>query len=1126
MVEHDLDNIKEDKEFLEFIQKQKGYSNFDAIPLHEQDGLLNQFRMQKDISSNEDGSRKREANSDRNEYLVENIQLEILHDMQLIDDDTFNETKSDSSKAMDIAYADYKLTPEQNIEFENRITDKMLNNQELMTVIPPRFLADRYQNLQQYIATKTQENPEYDASEDKRKLSVLEERIDKLTADIANEQGSYFNDVTNIADTYDGYMKMFEEREKYLQDNEKDNVTKDNIATSRATLEKYIKEYDKDWSLENLTENDANRLNTRAQEITKNMQDIELSEENLKLVSNFKFLDENGNPEPQFISPEGEKSDVWQQGYKVDETSKLADVIRLAKQNVLMDNLGSEASIKPENLAEDLNETLPQTLFALHVADKTAQGGLEHPKEFTDKTYLKSFIKDLGNVEKPMNISATGYETGVDGLINNVGGYANRLGTKVGNDKEVVTNLFEPLKDLDKRASQRTTDKKPSKKQVRIEMLKRTLKGAASAFLISGAITTVGTIAASDASLTAATGGMNKLAGAVLGVGLGVTMTALNIRKWRKAQKAAGKPSGFKALIKDTRLLATVATTAMGAAALGFATTGNPAVAQYLGYGALATGVGTGIVTNYKDSKNSGLGTGEAFAWSALQAVATTVAGFGGREAANAGIDWYNQNNPDNNLFQHKETTPGYDKEVVVGREMVIDYGALNENAEQFLTENWYKDHPELLQQRIDALSAAGVKNPHHMLLAAHDAGMRAPDNMLMWDGFPSDGNHTVLTKAWAAENNVPFEDVQAIKNLFDANGNVNPQAIEGYESVKHHIAEDNFVTKITDRPVIRELYGDRESTYDAEHKMPMKMVEHRATVHVDGDSYNVRNQTDLGVGMVGFFATPIQRIKKLRDRIGSLADKIIHKEKPIITPKPISKPLDEPQPIVPEPQQDDKVQKMLMDEYKIVYGISPNMEEGKDTAWKNYCHRVEEERKSNAPNKDMNSFLQDRRKQFDEIFLGENSAVSANDMTKGSPLVPSVSVKDDYQAKADNDDRGKAGIVCEGRQNLMQSNITKENYSNKITLSHFIRFMKEYVVKDSPLKSDASRDISLNPVLKRKYKNQNSERTVIDMNRYLIEGKSVQESELRETNNVKKQTTRGKDLATNMAILNKYYRR
>ena len=59
----------------------------------------------------------------------------------------------------------------------------------------------------------------------------------------------------------------------------------------------------------------------------------------------------------------------------------------------------------------------------------------------------------------------------------------------------------------------------------------------------------------------------------------------------------------------------------------------------------------------------------------------------------------------------------------------------------------------ELLQQRIDALTAAGVENPHHMLLAAHDAGMRAPDNMQMWDGTTSHGNHTVFTQAWAAEN-------------------------------------------------------------------------------------------------------------------------------------------------------------------------------------------------------------------------------------------------------------------------------------------------------------------------------------------------------------------------------------
>ena len=192
-------------------------------------------------------------------------------------------------------------------------------------------------------------------------------------------------------------------------------------------------------------------------------------------------------------------------------------------------------------------------------------------------------------------------------------------------------------------------------------------------------------------------------------------------------------------------------------------------------------------------------------------------------------------------------------------------------------------DHPELLQQRINTLQTAGIENPYHTLLIAHDSGMIAPDNMQMWDGSTSHGNHTVLTQAWANENGVDFKDVQAMKNLFASDGSVNTDAVNAYKNLAQHVGEDNFVSRIEDRPVIKELYGERESTYDHDPKIPTKEIDHYKKV----DDYEmVRNETDLGVGMFGVLGHKIG-IRTIKERIGALLDRMAKNKKTYIESTP-----------------------------------------------------------------------------------------------------------------------------------------------------------------------------------------------------------------------------------------------
>lgn len=1110
----------ENGEFIYTPEAQKALERLDAEKekVSEREGgmtIISEQEQEKDRQkesefSNED-LRDRSPNSDKNQALLDTVKLGTLHNLKFISDKDYQTGMKSQEDAIEVLNNVRELNAKEQRQYEDAVAERMLNNEELFAIMPPRFMARLYEQRQQEVIAELQNNPQADVSKEQQDIAKLEGRMDSLSSQLANDSGFYFGDYTNVGDAYNGYMEMFAAREKYMADNEKTPQLKADIAKNRNTLNAMINEYDQEWNIQNVTANDEKAMSERFEKIEKALPSIELNKEAMQLASNFKFLDKDGKVEPQFVTPNGKLSETYQDGYKVAPDSKLAKAIMLTKQNYMMQDLTSKEEIKSETLQKEISERLPETLFALHVADKTVQGAMENPQQFTDKKYLAQFVTQLGNIEKPMTISDTGFEAGVDSQVNQAAAFAERLADdkKLGKDSTLAAKVLNPISKIDHRAADRTTEKKPSKREIRMEMLKRTIKNGASAFLVSGAITVAGTAVAADASLTVMTGGLNTVAGAAIGTALAATMVTRNIIRWVKERKKNGQEAGLLSMVKDPRLITSVATTALGAAALGLAVAGNPGKAAALGYGSMAVGIGSGIIFNAKDAVKAGLSGWEAAGWAALQTAVTVGAGFGGRAAANAGIDWYNDHNKDNNLFQHRKEA-GFHLEKD-GSQPVIDYPKLEQNAEKFLENNWYKDHPELLQSRIEALEAAGFKNPHHALLAAHDAGMIAPDNMQMYGGSTSHGNHTVFTKYWAQEANVSFDDVQSMKNLFNNDGTVNTAAAGAYKNLAPHIGEDNFVTRMDPRPVIRELYGDRESTYDHNGKLPTKLEDTYKKVY---DYDMVKNDNSgLGLGMVGILTHPVKAAKKLKNRIGSFMDKIIHKEKqmpaPIPTPvppAPTPKPKPEPNPTPkPEPQPEITDDKLLLDEYKIVYGIAPNTEEGKDKAWKDYCKRVEEERKATAPEMSANEFLLARRKKLDDLIMSSvpgETAVNAD----GKPI------RKDYMLKQAKDDRGHAGVVMEARQNLMQSNLTKDNFNNKITLSHFTKFIEHFVKKDEVV-ADGSRDISLNPKLKDKYKSGKSKVAVVDLNQYLVDGKTLEEA---------KQRVNGQDARMAMAEVKK----
>ena len=1113
--------------------------------------IVDEEQVQDNLKTQEQSTeeyRGRNADSDENEFLLDTVKLEALKDLKYISEESYNNGIKSPENAIEELGKLRALSKKEAKAYEDAVAEKMLHNQELFMVTPPKMLGQLYDKKQQEVATILQNDSKADVSAEQADISKLEERIDDLTNQAARGEGLFFADVTNIADTYEGYNIMFDTRSKYLNTDQKSQDLKQNMSTVRSQiLEPMIKEYDSEWNIENITEKDAEKLSQRYEELQKDSAEIELDDEAYGLASNFKFLDENGQVEPQFADENGQLHDTWQKGYKIAEGSKLEAVFTFTKQNYIAQNLTTDKKPNKQEIQDGISEILPNTLYAFHVADKTLQGIEEKKDQFTNKQYLADFLANLRNVEKPMQISHQGYERGIEAAVNDTGALADRIAQKVGRDKVITMQVIDGVNKYDKRAKDRT-EIKVDKKQIRKEMLTRTLKSGLSAFLVSGAITTVATATASDASLTAATMGLNKVAGAALGTTLAVGMLIRNYRHWRKFRKQTGQKAGLLQFVNEPRNMASVATTLMGAAALGFAATGNPGVAAALGYGSLAIGAGTGIITNYLDSKRAGLSTAESAGWAVAQTATTIVAGFGGRFAANGLINLFNQAHPDNNIFQHKEKVDEEIKQHVERETITVYKDGYVEGAQRILN-SWYNDNPDLLQQRVDAINAYNAEhgtdiNPYRYLLAAHDAGaLTADNNLLHVQGGPdvhSMANHKVLGAEWSQATGISQDSVNALAGSVNGDGvNITPESIKAFNQIDNHINDINQVGHVASNPHQNDgvlgynaeinangeathAHGGTQYTTYANHDgaFEQKVVEHVTQYTVE--KYDmVQNKTDLGLGMVGIVTN--QPKKTLKERIGSFFDKILKKDKKTIPTQEEKTPVatvvsqEEKTPVASvvtpkkeeqkAPKQEiDPNKKFLIDEYKIVYGVAPNMEAGKDKAWKDYCERVEAERQAQAPEQSISQFLLLRRERLDKA-ITEN--VDDNGVTaSGKPILK------DYKTKQMTDCRDKASVLMEARQSLQQSNLTKENYTHKITLSHFTKYLPHFVNKQS-IVADNSRDISLNPEMKRYYDEPNSDVNIVDLNQYLVEDKPLEQSIIK---------SKGKDAREKMTNLAKSY--
>ncbi len=551
--------------------------------------------------------------SDENQIRFNLIRLNIYKDMGLVDAsiDPSNMTPQQVVEAIDSV----NLSDTQRVEFSNRFYDTVVNDPQLFEITPPQILADAYTFTKEQLLQK----PNDEALS--RRFETVARRIDSLITDLPQRVNYCYSDPSNIADIYDGYESMCNVRKPDLvvkdSDNEPTKQYKERMNTAideaMAQLEEVVKTYSEMWNMQNLRPEDAEKLDARWREISEKLKGVELSDEMLEILAKYQFLDENGKPIPQFLDENKNPQVNYQPGYTLDPNGRLYRIISLAKTDVTMRNVGDlDTAVQDMDLESELSDRIPWKMAEISVIDQAVQGVGQNPRRMLNEQEVNDIWDNIN--ANGGQISDTGYQAALDAQVNQAAGWAGMMAKKVGADKPIVMRPFESIEDVDKLASTRTEKVGAKGRKKKIGLFKRIIKHFAVAAGVSTGLSIIGH----------ATG--FAFAGAVIGTTLGIGNMVIQGFKWRKAQKAAGKPHGIKAFFSDKKNWGPAVASGLGVAAVISMASGAPELSAAFGIGAIAIGGGSAAKATYDDAIAAGYTKGQAVA-AAVSVIGASVVG-------------------------------------------------------------------------------------------------------------------------------------------------------------------------------------------------------------------------------------------------------------------------------------------------------------------------------------------------------------------------------------------------------------------------------------------------------------------------------------------------------------------
>ncbi len=824
-------------------------------------------------------------NSDANQMKFDVITLGVYQAMGLVNAnlDVNNMTPSQIATEIDRV----KLTNKQKIEYAARFVDMILPNVPLFESVPPSVLADAYTATRTAIERETDEQKKAAL---KQRFGTLASRIDSLIENFSAEMNHWYVNPSNLMDVHDGYVKMFDVRQPDLASapnqatQRRNKRINDEINTCRKKLAAAIKEYDELYHLTQINPDNAEELKQRWIDLKTRLAGVDVTPETLAVAAKYHFKDENGNPIPQFLDENNQSSLEYRDGYKLDPNGRLAQVLNLSRNDVVMENVADLGTkVEDMNLSDMLNDEVPWTFSEISVPDEVAQGIAQAPNRMQDEAYVQQLWDDIKT--NGGSISDKGYQAALDAHVNNAAGFATRLGQKVGTDKDVVYMPFEAVQDIDKLASTRTEKEGAEGRKKKVGFFKRMAKNFGMAAAVSAGLTFIGK----------ATG--IAWAGAAVGTTIGVGNMIYQGFKWRKEQKKAGKPHGLKDFLKDKRNWGPAVASGLGIAATISMATGNPELAMGFGLGAVAAGTGSSAAMVYKDAINAGYSRGQALA-GAIGVGASGILGAWAGNAAMNGLVNYVNNNTDSTLFKHEETVQTSHEETRTTQHTeyetstVRQYadGVIDSNERLMLEHNW--ETQASYDARIDGLMDAGLSHDDAVryLLAFHDA----TDHNLGPGYFDSIG--------------MSPENLAALRNSINGTEiNLTPESLAAFEHFNPHISAINQVGYVPGAPVDFQLppnamydangvlvQGKELYTTYANHSTPIYndvtittpvTVYGTETVLVPGtETIFTPNELAFpaGIGTLGIYeprVVPDNYVTRLRERAGALADRI--EEKP-----------------------------------------------------------------------------------------------------------------------------------------------------------------------------------------------------------------------------------------------------
>ena len=164
-----------------------------------------------------------------NEQKLAAVRLLVMSNMEVISAEDYKKYSTDI-RGEDIQKAqeafEFVDNAEEKVkkpeEYKNQMVDVLLNR-DLSVLMTPEMTTVAYDNLQKRIAEAEKQAKKEKSDEADQNVAALNtkledvlSRMDSLQSDFKNKRGFYLLDVTNAADAYDGYMHMFDVRQKDL----------------------------------------------------------------------------------------------------------------------------------------------------------------------------------------------------------------------------------------------------------------------------------------------------------------------------------------------------------------------------------------------------------------------------------------------------------------------------------------------------------------------------------------------------------------------------------------------------------------------------------------------------------------------------------------------------------------------------------------------------------------------------------------------------------------------------------------------------------------------------------------------------------------------------------------------